>query len=192
MRKLYTTMAGVIAVFVLTLAALTGQSNFPKENFNAIAIANDNLGAGAGRVLINVTRWSTVAERDRLAKTLLDKGPNALLDALFDAEPTGRIRTPDSIGYDLRYAFQQPGEDGGRDIVLATDRPISFWEARNRPRSVDYPFTVVQMHIDKNGDGKGTLSYAAKIRVVNENTIELENFSTAPIMLTEIKAESVN
>lgn len=33
-------------------------------------------------------------------------------------------------------------EDGGRDVVIATDRPIGFWEATARPRTIDYPFTV--------------------------------------------------
>jgi len=71
--------------------------------------------------------------------------------------------------------------------VLATDRPIGFWEARNQPRSFDYPFTVIQMQIDRNGEGTGTLSYATRIRVVKD-TIELENFATSPVMLTKISA----
>ena len=42
--------------------------------------------------------------------------------------------------------------------VLATDRPISFWEATHQPRTIDYPFTVIQMELDREGHGKGTLS----------------------------------
>jgi hypothetical protein len=75
--------------------------------------------------------------------------------------------------------------------VIATDRPMSFWELRNQPRTVDYPFTVIQMHIDKHGIGKGTMSYATKVRVVKD-TIELENFGTAPVMLTEITSDAAN
>ena len=32
--------------------------------------------------------------------------------------------------------------------MLATDRPIGFWETVNRPRMVQYPFTVIQMQIE--------------------------------------------
>lgn len=74
--------------------------------------------------------------------------------------------------------------------MLATDRPISFWEARNQPRTMDYPFTVIQMDIDKNGDGKGTMSVATKI-IARGNTIELENFASAPVMLTKIDAKKI-
>lgn len=183
------TFAGVVVALLLAAGPGVAQSNFPKEDFSAIAIANNNLGSGADRVLIHVDRWSSPSERDQLAKTLLNKGPDALLNALVKIKPVGTIRTPDSLAYDLHYAYQQPAEEGGRRIVLATDRPMSFWEASNRPRTVDYPFTVIQMQMNRDGEGKGTLSYATKIRVVDENTIELENFATSPVMLTEIKAE---
>ena len=136
---------------------------------------------------MRVNRWSAETERERLTNALVQKGPEALLKELIKTKPVGIIKTPDSLGYDLHYAYQRPGEDGGREIVIATDRPIGFWEARNQPRSFDYPFTVIQMQIDRNGEGTGTLSYATRIRVVKD-TIELENFATSPVMLTKITA----
>ena len=180
-------LTALLAAAPAELAQTMGQ----KEEFDAIAIVNNEMGAGAGRVMMRVTRWSTDAERNRLLTTLTKSGPDSLLDVLKDQKSVGTIRTPDSLAYDLRYAHQEPGEDGGRRIVLATDRPISFWEARNQPRTMDYPFTVIQMNIDKNGDGKGTMSYATKI-IQRGNTIELENFSTSPVMLTKIEAKKIS
>lgn len=184
-------------VAALGLAALLSGSTVPaqtlgeREEFTATAVVNNNLGAGIGRVIMRVTRWSTEAERGLLTRTLLKTGPHDLLDVLQDQKSVGTIRPPDSLGYDLRYAHQEPGEDGGRSIVLATDRPVSFWEAVNRPRTVDYPFTVIQMQTDKNGEGRGTLSYATKI-IARGNTIELENFASAPAMLTEVRAKKID
>lgn len=175
------------AAVAITLAA--AQTSGQPEEFSAFAIVSDNLGSGAGRVIIRVTRWSTEAERTRLSASL-QKGPDQLLEDLRDERSVGTIRTPDSLGYDLRYAHQEPGEDGGRRIVIATDRPIGFWEARNRPRTIDYPFTVIQMEIGKDGKGKGTMSYATKV-MARGNVIVLENFSTAPVMLNEIKARKI-
>ena len=43
------------------------------------------------------------------------------------------------------------------------------------------------MQIGADGKGKGTMSYATRIRA-HGKVIELENFSTAPIMLTDIEA----
>ena len=114
------------------------------------------------------------------------KLPTELLDELRDQRPTGTIRTPDSLAYDLRFAQQVPTAEGGRRIVLATDRPMGFWEVSRRPPTIDYPFTVIQMEINRDGEGKGTLSYATKITAMH-NIIELENFATSPVMLTEIR-----
>lgn len=179
-------MAAVTALALLS-SGVAAQTRGEKEDFTAVAIVNNNVASGAGTVLISVERWSSDAERQTLVATLREKGPNALLDALQDMRPVGRIRTPDSLGYDLRYAQQTPGEDGGRRIVIATDRPIGFWEAVQRPRTIDYPFTVIQMEIGRDGKGKGTMSVATKIRAY-DSVIELENFATSPVMLTEIRA----
>lgn len=180
-------IGAAVIIAVMLIARGGAQTSGEREDFTATAIVNNNLASGAGRIEIAVTRWSTEQERSRLVNTLLTKGAASLLDELRDTRPVGTIRTPDSLAYDLHYAQQRPGEDGGRRIVLATDRPIGFWEARNQPRTIDYPFTVIQMQLSRDGRGKGTLSYATKIRA-HENTIELENFATSPVMLTEIEA----
>jgi hypothetical protein len=159
------------------------------EEFSAIAIMNNNLGSASDRVIMRVTRWSTEAERKQVAAAL-QKGQDELLEVLRDQRPVGTIRTPDSLGYDLRYAHQEPSEDGGRRVVIATDRPISFWEARNQPRTIDYPFTVVQMEIGRNGEGKGTMSLFTKV-MARGNVIILENFATAPVMLTKVDARPI-
>lgn len=176
--------AGILLFGSLAMAQTIGV----KEDFTAVAVVNNNVATGAGTVLFSVTRWSTEAERQRLVDTLVSKGPAALLEVLRDNRSTGTIRTPDSLGYDLRFAHQTPTAEGGRRIVLATDRPIGFWEATRQPRTIDYPFTVIQMEFDREGRGKGTLSYATKI-AARGNVIELENFASSPVMLTEIEAQ---
>ena len=179
----------LIVVLLAGLVALHSQTLGQKERFTAVAIVNNNLGSGAGVVQIDITRWSAQSERTELLNVLKKSGAEKLLDALQDMRPVGTIKTPDSLAYDLRYANQTPLPEGGRRIVLATDRPIGFWEATRRPRTIDYPFTVIQMEIDRNGEGKGTLSYATKI-ISQGDTIVLENFATQPVMLTQIKSEA--
>jgi hypothetical protein len=130
----------VLVAFAFTRPVMTQTMGQPEE-FTAAAI--DVNHGRTGQIQITVNRWSTPTERAALITALLGKGPEGLLKVLQDTRPVGRIRTPDSIGYDLHYAAQRPGPDGGRDIVFASDRPINFWEAVNRPRSIDYPFTIV-------------------------------------------------
>lgn len=147
----------------------------------------------SGPVQISVTRWSTPAERTALTQTLFKKGQDALLDTLRDMRPVGRISTPGSIGYDLRYAEERKLPDGGREIILATDRPMSFWEVVNRPRSAEYPFTWVQFTVRPDGTGEGKLAVAA--RIIGEEAddlIEVEDFAIHPVRLQNIRARKGN
>lgn len=182
----------VLALAFACAAAAPGaaarQKQHPPEDFTALAVAMGNVGPSQpSTVEISITRWSTDEERSRLVTVLVEKGADALLEALRDNEPVGRIRTPDSVGYELRYAHQEPLDGGGRRIVIATDRPIGFWEARERPRSADYPFTTIEMRIKPNGKGEGKLSIATKVIPVGK-TIYLEDYGTQPVTLTNVQA----
>jgi hypothetical protein len=188
-RSIHALMALALTAIATTLPE--AQTSGQPEQFTAIAIVNNELRSGAGTVQMQVTRWSTDMERNELVNALLTKGPDELLEVLRRARPVGIIKTPDSLGYDLHYAQQTATADGLRQIVIATDRPIGFWEAWNRPRTIDYPFTVIQMQIDRDGKGKGTLSYATRI-AAHDNIIELENFATSPVMLTEVEARKLH
>ena len=162
-------------------------SNSPRERFSAVAVNISTVGrSGATPVDITINRWTTAAERERLVTVFKEKGADALLSALQGMKPVGTINTPGNIAYDLRYASQLPGEDGGRRIILATDRPISFWEARDRPRSVDYPFLLMELRLNKKGEGEGKLSLATKL-TLNGDVLVIENYANQPVMLNEIK-----
>lgn len=182
------------AVLLVLLAIVTSaQTNGQPERFTANAVSiSPEYGTGQQIVELMINRWSPPSERERLVTALREKGSDELLKQLQKNRPVGRIRTPDSLGYDLRYAQQTPLPEGGRMIVIATDRPIGFWEATRRPRSFDYPFTVIQMKLDRAGNGSGTLSYATRIVAHENNVIELEDFATQPIMLNNIHAQTKN
>lgn len=157
------------------------------EKFTGFAI-NMNAGPKTAMVDFTVERWSTDAERDRLLAIIKEfKDPtDKLLHALQDLPPVGRIRTATSLGWDLRYARQSPLDEGGRRIVLATDRPIGFAEARYQTRSMDYPFTIIEMRLDANDKGEGKILAGTKIYIDKKNNLVLENYAQQPVRFNEI------
>jgi hypothetical protein len=180
------------AVVSLSSSSVTveAQNRRPIERLLATSVNMSNVGrANAGRLEIVIERWSSERERDELIATLKDKGSDALLRKLQKLPRVGYIRDANgrSIGWDLHFARERKLDDGGRQIVLATDRPISAWEAFNRPRSADYDFTLADIRFDGDGKGVGKLAVAAKI-TTNDKTgaIEIENFSSEPVRLTEV------
>src|SRR5215831_12991907 len=72
-----------------------------------------------------------------------------------------------------------------------TDRRIVFLEAANQPRSIDDPFTVIEMQLNRDGEGKGKMSIATRVIYdKKKNTITLENFELQPVLLTQVKRTS--
>ena len=183
--------AGLLAaVGLVSGAGLAAQTAGAPEKYNATAVNLGDARSSSGRVLINVDRWSTPDERKNLLGVLVEKGPNALLSTLTRNPKTGGIRLPNTLAWDLRYAYQTPLEDGGRRVVLATDRPIGFNEARNQPRTTDYPFTLIEIRFNKDGVGQGKMSFFTKITMSKDKqTMELENYDIEPVRLTEVRIE---
>jgi hypothetical protein len=67
---------------------------------------------------------------------------------------------------------------------------MSFWEIRNQPRTTDYPFTLAQILMPKEGKGQGKLAAFTKITFdKKKNAMEIENYGTEPVRLNEITVE---
>jgi hypothetical protein len=174
----------------LAVVAPSAQSNMANpEKYTAFAVDISNTAprARTSPVDITINRWSTDAERDQLLSIFRDKGQDALLQALQTLPVVGSINTPGSLKYDLHFARQRSEADGGRMIFLMTDRYIGAWEAANRPRTIDYPFMLIQLQLDKSGNGVGKASIYTKITQAKDGTIELENFSSQPVSLNEVR-----
>ena len=74
--------------------------------------------------------------------------------------------------------------------MIITPRVIGFREARDQPRTVDYPFSLFEMRFGRDGKGEGRLAYATQISFDKEkNSIEIENYSSEPVRLNELKLE---
>lgn len=183
--------AAVVAAAVSRSAALpAAQSNMAApEKFTAFAVDTSITAPRAltSTVDLTINRWSTDAERDRLLSVFRAKGQDALLSTLQKLPVVGGITTPGSLKYDIHFARQRAEPEGGRMIFLMTDRYIGAWEAANRPRTMDYPFMLIQLQVDKDGNGVGKVSIATKITEAADGTIELENFSNQPVALTEVR-----
>jgi hypothetical protein len=182
-------LAAVLAAG-LAVAVPSAQSNIARpEKFTAFAVDTSTMAARAKTSTVDITinRWSTDAERDALLATFRDKGQNALLEALQKLPVVGYINTPGSLKYDLHFARQRPEAEGGRMVFLMTDRYIGAWEAVNRPRTIDYPFMLLQLQLDKSGNGEGKASIYTKITQAKDGTIELENFANQPVALNQVK-----
>jgi len=169
-----------VAVALLVSGGLGAQSH--GDQFVG-TIANME-GGGTAPVVIHIDHYSSDQEVANLKGILAEKGPDALRDALWDLE-AGYIRVQGGLGYPVAAARSKPEADGGRVVRLMIDRPISFREAANNLRSMDYPFSYIEIHLDASGKGDGKLIAAAKVSLTG-NTVEIESLGVQPFKLLDI------
>ena len=187
MRTLFVVLAFLSATVAAAVPARAADEEALRCSAAAIGTGGPRTRPLATNLDIVVERWSSESERQQLIGSL-KKGQDEILDTVRDLRRVGYIRTRDSLGWDLHFAQTSPGEDGGRRLVVATDRPMSFWEIANQPRTVDYPFTFIELQLNNDGEGKGTLSIATKVFATNDGRfVQLETYDTQPVQLNEVK-----
>lgn len=177
-----------IALLLATGVAVSVQARDEVlEEYSAVLTNISNVGrAGLTPVTIRITRWTPDDENVRLLETLRTDGQDAFLRALVGVKPVGSIGTPTSLSYNFFYAKASPTDGGGRRIMLITDRPMQIWERIQGAPSRDYPFTVVELRLDKDGSGSGTVAQLAQLRLSGD-VLGIENLASAPMKLNEVK-----
>jgi hypothetical protein len=172
------------------VASPVGAGDPPVLKLRAFAVDMSGVGrAQAGTIDVTIERWTTDEELNTLKDELVEKGGESLRGALQKIKPrAGYINTSRTLGWDLQYARQTSYGDGARRIVIATDRPMSFWEVHDQPRSADYEFLLMEIRLGKDGKGEGKLVPLAKINY-NEvsRTVEIENYGSEPVRLTKVE-----
>jgi hypothetical protein len=189
MRRTAFFTAALTAAFLIGSAPV-GFGKDAVERLTAFAVDMSNMAGRArtGTVDITIDRWSTDQERDMLLGALREGGSDGLLRALQKIkDEAGHIQTPGNLGYPLRFARRIPLPSGGNRIIIATDRPISYFEATNRPLTADYPFMVIDIRLGPDGKGEGKLMPVARINANEEHVVEIENWASEPVRLTQVR-----
>lgn len=189
--RIAASMALVAALVVPQAASTALASEQSILRLRAFAVDLNNR-ARTNTIDIVIERWSSPEEAANLKAVLLEKGEDRLLSALQRTRPRcGFVRTSTSLGWDIFFARETPLPDGGRKIVLATDRPVDMWEARNAGRSMDYRFSLAEIRFPKEGPGQGkAITYAQLTFNKETNTLEIENYQREPVRLNQVTVVS--
>jgi hypothetical protein len=192
---------GVLGVVLLSVAAAAqaqvGQQrpesgNVAVETFNARAF---NVQTGqTGRIEIVINRWSTDGEREVLKAVLKAAGSEAMVKEMQNLPQVGYIKTPESMGDALTFARSTILPDGTRQVVVATNRPISVAGSLAPGTAQKYDLSVIEMRFkkgDKTGEGKMTLAAQASIDPKTGN-VQIQNYMGMPSVLRDITTKTAS
>jgi hypothetical protein len=199
MFKTHRTVLGTLIVAALAALAVPALAQAPYSEsaptkteplrFSAFAVQMQT--GQSGVVEVAIERWTTDAERNAiigLLKQTTDstRDQQKLLKALQDIKVrTGYVRTPNSMGWDLKYAYESKLPDGSRQIVIATDKPVSFGMAASG-QAYDAAFSLIEFRFPA-GAAKGEGKMLARTGIATKNgKLELEAYVNEPTRLTEV------
>ncbi len=179
----------LLAVALLATASGPALAEEKKEAIEKFTGRAFSLDRGEAAFLdIVIEEWTTPEERQALIQTFLDGGSKALYDALEHQSRKGYLKLPNTLGYDMQYAWQVEVE-GKRHIVLASNRPMGFLELARNSRSTDYNVSLVVLEIDpETGEGEGNAAGGAELSLDEETgRLNIAIRGTRPTQLKKVK-----
>ena len=211
MRKTLTVLAASLAIVAVLVGCSSSSSSAPSSSASAApsaaastrggppliayytAWALNMLGGGGGTtVTIGIYRWSTDAERTALINTLKEEGSPEMVADMSQLPQVGFIMTQGTLAYALYYARENTLPDGTKQIVLATNRPLTFGGSlAGTTRTLKYDLGIVEMHFSKSGgDGEGKVITQGMAEIdKTTGKISVKNYSGQPTRLMQIKEE---
>jgi len=52
---------------------------------------------------------------------------------------------------------------------------------------MDYPFTIIEIHLNKGDEGDGKIQYASRLYIDKKSNLVIENYGQQPVRFNEIK-----
>jgi hypothetical protein len=132
-----------------------------------------------------INRITPPADISRLNAALQEGKQDELLKSLSSLE-AGRIQIGGNVGVPANAIMVTDQGDGRTKITVLYQRNLRFAELRFGTRSSDYPFGYAELYVGR-GENEGMLIPAARVRLRDGNTWEVEDFGTFPARLMGLR-----
>jgi hypothetical protein len=182
-----------IGAAVLSGAALLApaflQAQGGAEVFTAMATVKTAAGATASAPLqLSITRKTPQAEVDAMVNAFKAGGAAGLKKALVGVGPTGTVQIGTGASVPTRLTVERVTGAGRLLLTVVTDQPLLFLGASlpGAKATGGYDFAVIDIEIDEQGSGSGTLAPAAKLRVT-QGALVVDDYGVEGIRLVGVK-----
>jgi hypothetical protein len=162
-----------------------------KEVYTGNAVAIGGQFGGASRPFtLEVTGYTPDEEAQQDFQILRTQGQDDFMKAIGNKK-LGFLAFDGQVGRDLNFV-QETQTENGRKITILFERWLQMFEVRYGTRSQDYPFAYIELFINDNGKGEGSLIGLAKVSFdkKNPNNLDIENFGAYPAKLMGVELHS--
>jgi len=170
----------------VALGAQTSKNTAP-ESFRVNGQVTDTPGGVAATMTVQIDKYTPDDEHQTIVNALKAGDNKAFLDVLRKAPVVGALKM-NNRSVAIRWARQQPQQNGNRRIAVMTESPVFFFGAGavDAKPTEGFDVGVLEFTIDTVGLGKGTMAAAAKVKPGGPTGIEIEDYSGKRIELTTV------
>ena len=162
-----------------------------KEVYTGTAVAvGGQFGGASLPFTLEIIGFTLDEEVQQEFQVLRTQGQDDFMKAIKNRK-LGSFAFDGQVGRDLNFIVETQTENG-RKITILFERWLQMFEVRYGTRSQDYPFAYIELFINDNGKGEGSLIGLAKVSFDNKNpnNLDIENFGTYPAKLMGVELHS--
>lgn len=164
------------------------QAQSSRQRINGTIVGIGGRWSGRSRPFsLIVTSYTPPNQVRELNDALSRGGQDDLLRALSKMD-AGQIQLGTGVGVRANAVIADPWDEGGTKLTVFYERNLSFFELRYGTRSQDYRIGYAEIFLDREGKGAGTLIPAARVRLRDGNTWEVEDFGVFPARLMGLRS----
>lgn len=181
MTTTHTTRCALIALAMAAFPLTAGtQSSYPKT-LTASTEVTSPAGKSTATLTIHIEQLMEDLYFKRVSDALRTNGYQRFLPALRALPAIGYVQLGETKT-ELKYARERQAKPR---LVLGTDRPIFFVGAgaANAKPKTGYDMAVIELDIDAQGNGEGTIAPAARVKYSPDGPV-VEDYAEKPLKLT--------
>ena len=178
-----------IAILGLASVATSEDKAKPLETFTGRVMSVTTGEAGVVEIVVN--QWSPPVEKEILENVLAKAGSPAMVDEMERMPQVGYIRTPETMGDALFYGTDTTLPDGTRQVVFATNRPMTAMASIGGGAKNNYDLSVIEIRFKKGDDkGEGKIVIGGKASIdPKTNKLSITNYGGEPPRLADVKSK---
>ena len=177
-----TTRGLLVVLAVSSLSLVVRAQTYPRTLVASAEVSGATSGATA-TITIRIERLMPDFDFKAVVDGLKFGGYPGALTALRKLPEIGYVQIGDRRTV-LKYAHQRA--DGKSGLVLVTDRPIFFvgGGAPDAKPKAGYELGVIELQVDAQGNGQGTMAAAARVKPGPDGGVILDDYAATPVRLS--------
>jgi len=169
----------------MAITVFAAADDKPTEHFTAMAVMPPGARATTLPLNIDIQAYTGDSTMNALGAILSDgNNQNALLKKFESMPGIGDVSREGRVGVQVKVIRVRQTAQGLREVTMLTDRPIHLWEFNTASPTVDYPYGMIRFTVDDKGNGTGKAYPIVKIKSIDANQINIDDYGVIPIDLT--------